>query len=117
MVITGFVCYRAYKYLVDGGTQSCLFGILREVEEAKSENRLEFKGVKRELTKAEIEKLFVGRNVADCGNVLARSEDIHIMIGINNRNSDVKTRVWTNGDDGIQGTDDDLVVPYGETAP
>ncbi len=110
--------YKAGKYLHENGISSCLYSVARQVEEAQKQNRFEIKGESRELTQDEVKQLFAGRRIADCGSDSFDSGEIHIAIeNLYQIAKQIKVKVWTNGDDGIQGTSDDLVVPFEEKAP
>ena len=116
--ISVYLIHAANKYLHDNGTLSCLYSTARQVEEAQKQNHFKINGDSRELTQDEIKQFFAGRQIADCGGNSFDSGEIHFAIGnVNQIAKQIKVKAWTNGDDGIQGTDDDLVVPFEEKAP
>lgn len=76
--------------------------------------KLEVTGKPRELTQSEIELVLSESQYLDCRDKSTLSRDVHIAVGDVNERSPSKIKVWTNGDDDVAGTDDDLVIPYGE---
>ena len=68
------------------------------------------------LTKEEIDALITQGKIGDCGGKEYIYKNLHIAIGEVNKKSKTQIRVWTNGDDGISGTFDDVIYPYEENA-
>lgn len=93
---------------------SCLYSILEVVNKATKAGKLQIPDkAARELTQTEIERLLENQGL-DCRNKSNLSRKVHVAVGDVNEHTDLKMKVWTNGDDEIAGTDDDLVVPFGE---
>ncbi len=109
-----FAAYRVWQNQRENAILSCLSSIANEVDKSVKQKQFEVNNQPRELTQAEVEKLLNQINAYDCGQSQISSEKIHIAIGDVNKTSLFKIKVWTNGIDGIAGTDDDLVIPYGE---
>ena len=112
----GFIAYKAWKNMKENALLSCLSSIHSEINRAVAQNKFEVANQPRELTKSEVEQLLKQINAYDCGGLQFSSEQIHVAIGDVNKTSPFKIKVWTNGNDGIAGTDDDLVIPWGEKA-
>lgn len=89
---------------------SCLASIAAGVERASRAGKLQVAGKPRELTQSEIEQLLSENQYLDCHDKSSFSREVHIAF-VDEKG---RIRVWTNGGDGIAGTADDLVIPYGE---
>jgi len=118
LIFCGFIGYSAYrscKVAEESATLSRLYSMSNEINLAISQNRFKVENQPRELTQSEVEQLLKQIKAGDCGGVQLSSEQIHIAVGdVNKENSLIKIKIWTNGYDGIAGTDDDVVMPWGE---
>ncbi len=121
VAFVGILTYPIYiveKFFHRIETLACLSVAARYVGDAQEQNRFELNDESRELTQDEIKQLFVGRKVGECQSEWFNAGEIHIAIGnVNRVAKQVKVKAWTNGDDGIQGTSDDLVIPFEEEEP
>lgn len=97
----------------EAAVNSCLYSILEVVNKANKAGKLQIPDKARELTQTEIEQLLENQGL-DCKDKSNLSREVHVAVGDVNEHTDLKMKVWTNGDDEIAGTDDDLVVPFGE---
>jgi len=70
----------------------------------------------RELTKEEINLVIAQDGSRDCGSSQDILDQMHIAIGDVNKVSPLRIRVWISGRDGISGTGDDLIIPWGENS-
>lgn len=113
----GFAAYKWWKEMKENAMLSCLSSVASEMNKAISLNKFKVDNQPRALTKDEVEQLLKQINAYDCGGSHLSSEEIHVAVGdVNKRSPFIKIKVWTNGSDEIAGTDDDLVIPYGEAA-
>lgn len=92
----------------------CLSSIANEVDKAVRQKQVEINNQPRELTESEVKDLLSKINAYSCHNSQLSPKEIHIAIGEVNKISQIRIKVWTNGNDGTAGTDDDLVIPWGE---
>ena len=112
------LAYALWKSAEESAVLSCLSSIAAVTDKAISQSQIVIDGSWRELSQSEIENLLAENKYLDCWDQHIKTGKIHIAIGrVNKEKPQDKVKVWTNGDDGIQGTLDDLVIPYGEKAP
>ena len=110
----GYWAYNIWKIGEEAALSSCLHSISEVVNKAVKAGKLQVSDKARELTQTEIEQL-LRNQVLDCKDKSNLSREVHIAVGNNvNEHSDLKIKVWSNGDDAVAGTDDDSVVPWGE---
>jgi hypothetical protein len=113
--VFGFIFHQAWKSMNEAAMLSCLFSITDKMNKEITENRFKVDNQPRKLTQAEVEQLLKQISGYDCGSIDLSSEQIHVAVGDVNKTSPlIKIKVWTDGSDGIAGTDDDFVVPQGE---
>ncbi|MDQ3798024.1 MAG: hypothetical protein M3384_01105 [Acidobacteriota bacterium] len=111
----GYWAYKMWKSAEEAAIESCLHSIAEAANKAIKAGRLEAADNARELTPAEIEQLLNGYEDLDCRGKNNLSQEVYVGVGNKiNEHTDFKMKVWTVGDDGVAGTDDDLVVPLGE---
>lgn len=110
----GYWAYQIWKEAEEAAVLSCLSSIAAGVGRAWNAGKLEVADKPRELTQSEIELVLSESQYLDCRDKSNLSRDVHIAVGSVNERSPSKIKVWTNGDDAVAGTDDDLVIPYGE---
>ncbi len=110
-----FIGYLAWKRSQETAMLSCLSSISAEANKEISAKKFTVNNQPRELTQSEVEQLLKQIKPYDCGSSQYSSEQIYVSVGdVNKNNPFIKIKVWMNGDDGIAGTDDDLVIPWGE---
>lgn len=113
LFVAGRWAYKMWKSGEEAAVESCLYSILEVVNKATKAGKLQIPAKARELTQTEIEQLLENQGL-DCKDKSNLSREVHIAVGDVNEHTPLKMKVWTNGDDEIAGTDDDLVVPLGE---
>ena len=109
----GYWAYKIWKSAEEAAAESCLYSILEVVNKANKAGKLQIPDKAGELTQTEIEQLLSNQGL-DCKDKSNLSREVHVAVGDVNEHTDLKIKVWTNGDDEIAGTVDDLVVPLGE---
>jgi hypothetical protein len=110
-----FLGHLAWKRMKETAMLACLSSVAAEINKAMVKNNFEVGNQPRELTQVEVEQLLRLITPYDCSGSEVSSEEIHVAVGNVNKTSPlIKIKVWTNGADGTDGTDDDLVIPYGE---
>lgn len=118
IILCGLISYSFYqtwKEAEESAQLSCLYSISSEINRVISEKKIEINNQPRELTRSEVEQLLLQIRPGDCGGLKLSAEEIHIAIGdVNKTEPLIKIKIWTNGYDGIAGTDDDVVMPWGE---
>lgn len=108
--------YSEWKKSERSAELSCLGSIHSATVEALHSGQIKSGDKARKLTKDEINDLIKQGKIGDCGSKKHIFENVHIAIGEVSGTNKPSLRVWTNGDDGISGTNDDLMIPYEENS-
>lgn len=114
--IIGYLVYKEWKNAKKNAELSCLASIADATSKAWQLGQIKLNEKSRELTKEEINELIKNGKKGDCSGKEYILENLHIAIGEVNQTSKTAIRVWTNGDDGISGTNDDVIHPWEENA-
>jgi hypothetical protein len=124
--ILGFCCliyfgYNIWQEAEDSAYQSCIASVYSEIykTEATKDLTIENKDWKI-LSQEEVNSLMSKVHGGDCGKYNNQTLDIwnrKINIALKKPTDRIEIIIWSNGRDGISGTEDDLVIPYGEKVP
>lgn len=106
-----FIGYKQLKESEKSAEESCLRSIHSATLEALDAGQIKSSDNSRELTTDEIQNLISRGKIGDCGRKKHIFENVHIAIGKVSEENISGIKVWTNGDDGISGTNDDLIIP------
>jgi len=126
ILIFGFCCpvyfgYNTWQESEEAAYESCIGSVFSEIHksEATKDLIIENKDWKI-LSEKEINSLMAKVHGGDCGKYNNQTLDIwkrKINIALRKPADRVEVIIWSNGRDGISGTKDDLVIPYGEKVP
>jgi len=126
ILIFGFCClvyfgYNTWQESEEAAYESCIGSAFSEIHksEATKDLIIENKDWKI-LSEKEINSLMAKVHGGDCGKYNNQTLDIwkrKINIALRKPADRVEVIIWSNGRDGISGTKDDLVIPYGEKVP
>ena len=111
--IFGYIFYQTLNQADEGAELSCMASISTATAKALETGQIKLTDKSRKLSKEEINLIINQKNVGDCSKRDYLFEKIHIAIG-EDKASKGQIRIWTNGEDGISGTKDDLVFPLEE---
>ena len=117
-----FFVYHSFREMKDEGYRSCIASIASEIEKSNTTkdlapNSRDWKILSEEQVNSLMSQIHA-RN--DCGGVENQTLDLwnnKLNIALRKPKDRIEVFVWSNGRDEISGTDDDLVIPYGEKVP
>ena len=105
--------------MVEAGYHSCIASIASVIQKSETAKNLVENGKDwRVLNEQEVDILMSQVQGYDC-SVDNQTLDIwnnRINVALRKRGI-IEVVVWSNGADGISGTEDDLVIPFGEKVP
>jgi len=105
----------------DGGYLSCIASIASKIEKSDKGKRLAEQNKDwKILNDEELNSLMSQIQGGDCGKYPNQTLDIwnrKINVALRKPKDRIEIIIWSNGQDGVSGTDDDLVIPWGEKAP
>jgi hypothetical protein len=118
-----YAIWYAWREMEDAAYESCIASVMSDIHrriDAGSVNMSRFElptGEKwKKLSDADARVLLSETTPGDCG----RTQDItrdrwgrNVHVALRNSSEFYKVGVWSDGGDGITGTDDDLVAPWG----
>lgn len=113
--------YWIWREMEDAGYESCIASISSKIEQSNiTENLIGENRNWKILSEEEVIFLMSNIRGGDCGRFGDQTVDLwnrRINIALRSREYPIHVIIWSNGQDGISGTDDDLVIPYGEKLP
>ena len=122
IILCGIVYFVYYQWRLmdENAYYSCISSIASEIQKSNAAKDLAA-NIKdwKILSEAEVNLLLSQVHGYDC-SVDNQTLDLwnnKLNIALRKPKDRVETFVWSNGKDGISGTNDDLVVPYGEKIP
>jgi hypothetical protein len=125
----GFVLYRGWQAMETNGYMSCLASVQSVMDQdlrSRSENAKMIWGMLPAdeswnlLRDSEVDSMVKSLKPYDCGKSPDPSVDIwgnKIAITLRRSGETVESRVWSRGPDGIEWTEDDILMPYGKEIP
>ena len=116
-----YLAYEIWRSMEDGGYLSCLSSIAGEIEMLdRTKSLTEQSNEWKILNEEEVDVLMSQIRGYDCGKYQNQTLDSwgrKINIALRKPSNRIEIFVWSNGRDGVSGTKDDLVIPYGQPAP
>ncbi len=126
ILIFGFCCfvyfgYNTWQEAEESAYLSCLGSVNNEIQKSEFARSL-FPTSDDWKILSESKLTFLMQNVrgSDCGrfnNPILDLWNHKINIALRNSSSYPQIIIWSNGKDNVSGTDDDLVIPYGQAVP
>ena len=120
MMISAFIVHTLWENMTEAGYHSCVASIASKIHKLNSVEVLAANNKEwKILSESDVNFLMSQVQGYDCGGVDNQTFDPWSnRINIALKTTDiVEIIVWSNGVDEISGTDDDLVIPYGEKVP
>jgi hypothetical protein len=123
--IFGFCClvyfgYNTWQESEKAAYESCIASITGEIQKLESaKNLFPTNNDWKILSESEITLLMQNIRGTDCGGFNNPALDLwnhRINIALKSSNYP-QIIIWSNGKDNISGTDDDLIIPYGQKVP
>jgi hypothetical protein len=113
--------YFAWRNMVENGYHSCVASIASEIQKLNTTKDLAINSKDwKILSEEEVDSLMSQVHGYDCGGVENQTLDLwnnKLNIALRKPEDRIEVFVWSNGSDEISGTDDDLVIPWGEKIP
>ena len=114
LLYVAYLAFGIWKSAEHAAKLSCVSSIADVAERSLNSGNLQAEIAPREITKKEFIKMINEGSGYDCSGHEYIFGQVHIVISGINKNSKPKIKVWTDGDDAIAGTEDDLEIPYDE---
>lgn len=116
-----YFAYEVWKSAEEGAYLSCISSAANKIQKSdEGKNLAEQNQDWKILSQNETDSLMSKIHGGDCGKYPNQTLDVwnqKINIALRKPENNVYVMVWSNGRDGISGTEDDLVIPWGDKAP
>ena len=116
-----YFAYGLWRSAKDTAYESCLASIAGDIEMMdRSKSLVAQSNDWKFLNNEEVSSLLSQTRGGDCGKYPDKTLDIwnrKINIALRKPATKLELFVWSNGHDGVSGTDDDLVIPWNEKVP
>ena len=118
-----YAAWFAWREMENAAYESCIASVMSDIHlrmAAGSANLSRFElpqdGKWKQLSDADAQVLLRETKAGDCGRTQDVTRDLwgrNVHVALRNSSEFLRVGVWSDGSDGISGTDDDLVAPWG----
>lgn len=116
-----YFAYEVWKSTEETAYLSCIASVATKIQKSDEGKNLAEQNQDWKILNANETDLLMSKiQGGDCGKYPNQTLDIwnrKINIALRKPENNVNVMVWSNGRDGISGTEDDLVIPWGDKAP